>query len=132
MADPTPVVLTLGGDSYIREPSRIIAYILNHYVSAPKSATTVWYDQTVSAQHTIAEYKDRTKEDMLDAMQRELTACYSRIFGAGVSVRLTAIDETESEYRINISVAIVRAGETYGLDRNVQLTNDGRLEYVTT
>ena len=133
MADPTPMVPTLGGDPYLRDPVRIIAYILNYYFSAPKSAMITWYNEAISFKHTLARRRDSEEEILPEAVSSELTAALTRIFGSQVQVEVTLHPgENDITKILRISVSVIVDGTPHMLDKNVTLSEDGQIVYVLT
>jgi len=131
MTNPTPVVPTLSADSYLRDPVRIIAYTLTHYFAAPKSAMITWQNEAVSFKHTLADRRNGQEELLPEAISVELTALFSRIFGEPAQVDVSLHPgENEVTKTIRINVSVMMGGRLYSLDRNVTLSEDGRVSYA--
>jgi len=125
---PIPVVPTLGSDPYLTDPVEIIASVLRHYMSAPKTVTVTWITESISLRETLSRWGNEVTEVAVDKVREDLTDAFNRIFGAQVSVEVKSVDQPTG-YDLVISVGVIVNGEPYSLNRNVTVSADGHIDY---
>ena len=120
-----PVVPTLGVTTFLTDPTKIMAYVLRQYVTAPKTATYVWTDEIISLTETLSRFED-IQENVREPISRDLTSALNRIFDndqTQVQVE-TERREDNISYNVVINMTVFKNGQPFTLSDNV-IIRDG-------
>lgn len=123
-----PVMPTLGSTGFVHEPVEIMAYLLRHYASAPKSQTVTWFDEAISLKDDLAQFATAQEGALESQMSNVLTAALARITGETPSVTVTRTT-LDNGYNLTITMAVPYDGDVHTLNQNVGIDEQGYITY---
>ena len=122
-----PCVPTLSSVTFLTNPPDVIAYVLRHFCSSPKSVNETLIEYTISMMDIISRYGDDVDAVCVQTIQ-SLTQAFTNIYGVGsTTVEATPQTSDNVNYSIEINVSITYNGQTYSIANTVTTDSNGRL-----
>ena len=124
------------------EPTLAISYVMQYYVSVPKSLTEMFEEEGISLQYQIAKYASDIAS-LAAASQVDIERVLRRLFPTdriNVSVESELVDSkagqkgsdyTIHDYSLSYSITIIRNGIVHNWNQNVIINEDGTLDFST-
>jgi hypothetical protein len=129
-----PAFPTMGPNGIVTDIREIIPRVLQHYLTAPKSATETWIKDTISLSARIAEFTG-DDEGLSSAVQRDLETVYGNITGEPAAVEVTIEQRSPTETslrRIRIIPTATYQNQPYSALANITASDTGLLEFDIT